>query len=87
MALALMEGGVGASVEHAPSPRSIAADDAAAHAGAQFGDLITDFDRVDIHNPDQLAQRVVLQLAGRPGVVVADRQVTFTVTIGRAPAQ
>jgi S1-C subfamily serine protease len=79
-----------AGVDHGALVNQVQPKSASAQAGLQVGDVITSFDGIDIYNPDELLQRLVLHKPGDqvPLSVVRNGQtVTLTVTIGEAPAQ
>jgi S1-C subfamily serine protease len=79
-----------AGVDHGALVGQVAPNSAAAQAGLQTGDVITSFDNVDIYNPDELLQRLVLHKPGDQVPLSAVRNgqtVNLTVTIGEAPVQ
>lgn len=77
-------------VDHGALVGDVAASSAAAQAGVQTGDVITSFDGIDIYNPDELLQRLVLH---KPGdqvpltVIRGGQSVNLTLAIGEAPVQ
>jgi len=69
---------------------AVSAGSAAAQAGLQTGDVITSFDGVDIYNPDELLQRLVLHKPGDQvplSVARSGQTVALTLTVGEAPVQ
>jgi S1-C subfamily serine protease len=68
----------------------VQAGSAAAQAGIQTGDVITNFDGFDIYNPDELLQRLVLHQPGDQVNVTVTRNgqpTNLTLTVGEAPVQ
>jgi len=79
-----------AGVDHGALVGDVSAGSAAAQAGVQTGDVITGFDGVDIYNPDELLQRLVLHKPGDQvplSLARAGQTVNLTLTVGEAPAQ
>ncbi len=79
-----------AGVDHGALVGAVSAGSAAAQAGLQTGDVITSFDGVDIYNPDELLQRLVLHKPGDQvplSVARSGQTVALTLTVGEAPAQ
>ncbi|MBV8715672.1 MAG: PDZ domain-containing protein, partial [Chloroflexi bacterium] len=61
-----------------------------ASAGLQVGDVIVSFDGVDIYNPDELLQRLVLHKPNdqvQLWIIRNGQQQTMSLTIGEAPVQ
>jgi S1-C subfamily serine protease len=74
-------------VDHGALVNDVSAGSAAAQAGLQVGDVITAFDGVDIYNPDELLQRLVLHKPGdqvQMGVVRGGQTINLTVSVGEA---
>jgi S1-C subfamily serine protease len=77
-------------VDHGALVGDVQAGSAAATAGLQTGDVITNFDNFDIYNPDELLQRLVLH---KPGDQVAltvvrnGQMMNLNLTVGEAPVQ
>jgi serine protease Do len=62
----------------------------AALAGLQVGDVIVNLDGVDIYNPDELLQRLVLHKPNdqvQVGIIRDGQQQTVSLTTGEAPVQ
>ena len=77
-------------VDHGALVGDVQASSAAAQAGIQTGDVITNFDGFDIYNPDELLQRLVLHKPGDQVNVTVTRNsqsTNLTLTIGEAPVQ
>jgi S1-C subfamily serine protease len=77
-------------VDHGALVGDIQAGSAAAQAGIQTGDVITNFDGFDIYNPDELLQRLVLHHPGDQVNVTVTRNgqpTNLTLTVGEAPVQ
>jgi serine protease Do len=75
-------------VDHGALVGDVQSGSAAAQAGLQASDVITNFDNFDIYNPDELLQRLVLHKPGdQVGLTVirAGQSTNLTVTIGEAP--
>lgn len=79
-----------AGVDHGALVSDLSAGSAAAQAGIQVGDVIVSFDGLDVYNPDELLQRLVLHKPGDqvPLSVIRNSQtLNLTLTIGEAPVQ
>jgi S1-C subfamily serine protease len=77
-------------VDHGALVGDVQAGSAAAQAGIQTGDVITNFDGFDIYNPDELLQRLVLHQPGDQVNVTVTRNgqpTNLTLTVGEAPVQ
>jgi S1-C subfamily serine protease len=77
-------------VDHGALVGDVQSGSAAAQAGLQRTDVITNFDNFDIYNPDELLQRLVLHKPGdQVGLTVirAGQSTNVTLTIGEAPVQ
>jgi serine protease Do len=77
-------------VDHGALVGEVQSGSAAAQAGLQRTDVITNFDNFDIYNPDELLQRLVLHKPGdQVGLTVirAGQSTNVTLTIGEAPVQ
>jgi S1-C subfamily serine protease len=75
-------------VDHGALVGDVQAGSAAAQAGIQTGDVIVGFDSVDIYNPDELLQRLVVHTPGDqvPMTLLRNGQsVNVTLTVGEAP--
>ncbi len=81
---------VPSGVDHGALVGDVQSGSAAAQAGLQASDVITNFDNFDIYNPDELLQRLVLHKPGdQVGLTVirAGQSTNLTLTIGEAPVQ
>jgi putative serine protease PepD len=81
---------VPAGVDHGALVTDVQSGSAAANAGLQVGDVITNFDNFDIYNPDELLQRLVVHKPGDQVQVTFIRngqQSNVQLTIGEAPVQ
>jgi putative serine protease PepD len=68
----------------------VSAGSAAAQAGLQVGDVIVSFDSLDVYNPDEPLQRLVLHKPGDQvslSVIRNSQTMNLTLTIGEAPVQ
>jgi S1-C subfamily serine protease len=77
-------------VDHGALVNQVQPNSASAQAGLQVGDVITSFDGIDIYNPDELLQRLVLHQPGDQvplSVVRSGQTLNLSLTIGEAPVQ
>ncbi|MBV9131688.1 MAG: trypsin-like peptidase domain-containing protein [Chloroflexi bacterium] len=77
-------------VDHGALVTDVQSGGPSASAGLQVGDVIVSFDGVDIYNPDELLQRLVLHKPNdqvQVGVIRNGQQQTMSLTIGEAPVQ
>jgi len=81
---------VPADVDHGALVTDVQSGGPTGNAGLQVGDVIVSFDGIDIYNPDELLQRLVLHQPNdqvQLGVIRNGQQQTLNVTIGEAPVQ
>jgi putative serine protease PepD len=77
-------------VDHGALVGDVSAGSAAAQAGLQVGDVIVSFDSLDVYNPDEPLQRLVLHKPGDQvslSVIRNSQTMNLTLTIGEAPVQ
>jgi S1-C subfamily serine protease len=77
-------------VDHGALVTDVQSGGPSASAGLQVGDVIVSFDGVDIYNPDELLQRLVLHKPNdqvQLGIVRNGQQTNVSLTIGEAPVQ
>jgi len=81
---------VPAGVDHGALVTDVQSGGPSANAGLQVGDVIVSLDGVDIYNPDELLQRLVLHQPNdqvQVGIIRNGHQQTLNLTIGEAPVQ
>lgn len=79
-----------AGVDHGALVTDVQSGGPSANAGLQVGDVIVSLDAIDIYNPDELLQRLVLHQPNdqvQVGIIRNGQQQTLNLTIGEAPVQ
>ena len=79
-----------AGADHGALVTDVQSGGPSASAGLQVGDVIINLDGIDIYNPDELLQRLVLHKPGdqvQMGIIRDGQQQTLSLTIGEAPVQ